>query len=270
MGLKISGHVISNVGEKKHANEDNYLINGSMNESSKPISETEWKSNENNKSFCYAAVFDGMGGGEGGQQASLIAAQEMQKMLDNVSEETGKEEIERLANQGILNANRRIVEERKTHSILGTTATVLCIQGDQAKLFHLGDSRAYLFRDNKLIQLTKDQTLAELKINAGIYSADHPEVERDKTMLTEYVGADETMVSLQSWESEWISLNPTDKLLLCSDGLHHLCVEEEIKHLLELNNKPEELADQLVCAALEKGGTDNITCLTVAIQAEEE
>lgn len=269
MGLKISGHVISNVGVKKYVNEDNYLINGSMNECSKPISETQWNQNSRNKSFSYAAVFDGMGGGEGGQQASLIAAQELQKMLDMVSVGMNKKEIERLANQGILNANRRIVEERKKHSILGTTATVLCIQGDQAKLFHLGDSRAYLFRDNKLIQLTKDQTLAELKISAGIYNADHPEVERDKNMLTEYVGADETMTSLKSWESDWISLNPTDKLLLCSDGLHHLCVEEELKDVLQLKKEPGELADLLVYSALKRGGTDNITCLTLALQAEE-
>lgn len=265
MEIKLSGHVISNVGVKKFSNEDNYLINGLMNTTSQPISEGAWKEERKGKGFRYAAVFDGMGGGACGQQASHIAAQELQKVLDKVHSGATEDTIDKLAKQGILNANRRIVEERKKHSILGTTATLLCILKNRAKLFHLGDSRAYLLQKNRLVQLSKDQTLAALKINAGIYTADNPAAQKDKNMLTEYVGADETLVSLRPLESGWISLNSSDKLLLCSDGLYHFCSDKEITEILQADALPEKTADRLICAALEHGGDDNITCLVVTV-----
>lgn len=270
MEIKLSGHVISNVGIKKIANEDNYLINNMMNEASLPISESQSEWNENSKYLYYAGVFDGMGGGACGQQASRFAAEEFTKILDKVPMGTAEQEIDKLAGKGFLSANRRILEERKHHAILGTTATLLCLRKNRAKLFHLGDSRAYLFRENRLVKLTKDQTLASMKLEAGIYQADDPEIERDKNFLTEYVGADETLTSLKPLESDWFSLQPSDKLLLCSDGLYHVCADEEIKAVLQLDKAAESLADKLVCAALKKGGTDNITCLVVTIQNNEE
>lgn len=270
MDIKISGHVISNVGIKKIANEDNYLINSMMNEASLPISEGEMKWNGNSKYLYYAGVFDGMGGGACGQQASRFAAEEFIKVLGKVPAGTTEQEIDRLACKGFLNANRRIVEERRHHSILGTTATLLCLQENYAKLYYLGDSRAYLLRDNRLVQLTKDQTLAAMKLEAGIYTADDPAIEKDKNLLTEYVGADETLTSLKPLESGWFSVNRSDKLLICSDGLYHFCSDEEIKSVLQMDATAEKLADKLICAALKKGGTDNITCLVVTIQNNEE
>lgn len=266
METRLSGHVISNVGVKKFANEDNYLINYLMNGTSRSISESEWKEERKRKYLYYAAVFDGMGGGAGGQWASHVAAEEFRKVLDKVPEGMPRAIIDKLANRAFSYTNRRIVEERKLHPILGTTATLLCVQGNRAKFFHIGDSRAYLFRQDEFSLLTRDQTLAEMKIQAGIYTADSPEAEKDKNLLTEYVGADETMTSLRPLESEWISLNPADKLLLCSDGLTHFCPDEEIKNVLQGDASPEELADRLVCTALEKGGKDNITCLVISVE----
>lgn len=264
MELKLSGYVSSNAGTKKHANEDNYLMNGVMNAASKLTSESAWKPLRR-KAFAYAAVLDGMGGGEGGQLASLLAAGELKTTLEKIDNPVMEEVADRVVYQGFLNANGRIVEERKKRSILGTTATVICIQGQKAKVYHLGDSRAYLLREGKLMQLTKDQTLAQLKIDAGIYNPGDVQIEKDKNLLTEYVGADETMISIRPLESNWLVLKPGDKILLCSDGLYHMCPDEQIKDILQVQAGCKELAERLVYKALEKGGTDNITCLVLQV-----
>ncbi len=263
--LNISAHVISNIGLKRIHNEDNYLINQSMNKTSQYVSEEELKTEKRMESWNWAAVFDGMGGGGHGEEASRIAAEEFMSHLLKTNIATTEEDIERIARQSFLEANCRIVKERQKKTILGTTATVLCFRQNRAKLFHLGDSRAYLLREGRLYQLTKDQTLANMKIEAGFYEAMSPEAERDRNLLTEYIGADETMTSLRPLESTWITLKTADKLLMCSDGLYHLCPDEEIREILLSGNVPSELADKLVYRALKKGGTDNITCLVLKV-----
>lgn len=263
--LNISAHVISNIGLKRIHNEDNYLINQSMNKTSEYVSEEELKSDKRRENWNWAAVFDGMGGGGYGEEASRIAAEEFRNHLLKVNVSTTEEEIERIARKSFLEANSRIVKERQKKTILGTTATVLCFRRNRAKLFHLGDSRAYLLREGRLYQLTKDQTLANMKIEAGFYDALSPEADKDRHLLTEYIGADDTMTSLRPLESTWITLKTADKLLLCSDGLYHLCPDEEIKEIMLSDNAPSELADKLVYRALKKGGTDNITCLVLKV-----
>lgn len=264
----ISGHVISNIGLRLPNNEDNYLINGSMNEGALSVSEDALNIDKRNRQWNWVAVFDGMGGGERGEIASRIAAEELKKSMEKAGPRASEEEIEILAQQGFLNANRRIVEERRKRSVLGTTGTLLCFRQNKAKLFYLGDSRAYLLREGRLYQLTKDQTLANLKIEAGIYKADCPEAQKDRHMLTEYIGADNTMTSLKPLESTWITLKAVDKMMLCSDGLHHLCSDQEIKEILLSDNEPKQLAKQLVGMALERGGTDNITDLVLTVRTE--
>lgn len=263
--MNISGHVISHLGVKKFANEDNYLMNDAMNDTSKPISEAAWQQDLKENYLYYAGVLDGMGGGECGQLASFLAARMLRQSFNKVAIPVTEEVIDKIAHQGFMNANCRIVEEQKKRSILGTTATVVCIQENRARVYHLGDSRAYLFRDGKLTQLTKDQTLAKLKIDAGIYGPEDPQAKKDKNMLTEYLGADATMTSIRPLQSKWISLQPSDKLLLCSDGLYHICSDEEIGAILQLKAEPKELTERLVCKALEKGGTDNITCMVIKV-----
>lgn len=259
----ITGYVVSNVGIKCPNNEDNYLLNELINETTQCISEARLIQDKKNKQWQWAGVFDGMGGGDRGEMASRMAAEELRTCLQKGCLNATESDIQNVVRQGYLNANRRIVEERKKHAILGTTATVLCFHEKRAKVFHLGDSRVYLLREGRFYQLTKDQTLATLKIEAGIYDANHPDVAKDSRRLTEFVGADETMEALTPVESEWLTLKAADRILLCSDGLSHLCTDEEIKNIMMSGNNPEELSNELVGAALRNGGTDNVTCLVL-------
>lgn len=258
--------VFTHVGCKRPNNEDNFLLNQTYNvDSVLEMSETISITNPILKWHC-AGVFDGMGGGENGELASRMASEEFQKIAEEMNTETLESDIDNMMRQAFLNANRRIVEEQLFHAMYGTTGTVVCTNGKNFKVFHLGDSRAYLWREETLYQITQDQTLAQLKISAGFYEADDPLVEKEKHQLTEYIGRDMTMEHLAPLESEWLELLPNDKILLCSDGLYDMCSDTEINDIIKKNNSIEEITKQLVTLALEHGGIDNITCLLLEIE----
>lgn len=263
-----SGCVISNIGLKRPNNEDNFLLDGNIREEAFDIDKRLLVGKRQKEDWQCAAVFDGMGGGENGERAAFFAAEEIRKILQKSKSDTTEATIEKLMRQSFLNANQRIVKERSCCSVLGTTAAVVCFQKNRLKAFHLGDSRVYLLRGERLYQLTKDQTLANLRVTAGCYNACSPEAERDSHFLTEYIGADETLVSLRPVESEWITVKPKDKLLLCSDGLYRGCRERRMKEILLGGRNAEELADALTCQALQAGGEDNITCVVLTVEAE--
>lgn len=263
-GVFWSGCVTTNIGLKRPNNEDNFLLNGEINAEAMSVCKRRAENGDNAGWQC-AGVFDGMGGGENGELASYYAASEVQKMMQKTGKYTTEETIETMTRQGFLNANQRIVEERVHRSVLGTTATVICFRRRRAKVFHLRDSRAYLVRDDRLYQITRDQTLATLRIEAGCYDVSSRDAERDSRLLTEYVGADETMTAITPMESEWINMRPSDKILLCSDGLYRMCSEKRIKEILLSGNSPEVMADTLIKEAMTEGGEDNITCVVLTV-----
>lgn len=255
----IAGVGISNVGKKRENNEDNFIIGNIYNRKSEMNMEVNHYAFQQGKWYCIA-VFDGMGGIDNGEMASLYAAEEFYKIQRKLAGRLSHEYIDKLARMGFFNANRRIVDKGKSGMIGGTTGTVLFTNGDEFKIYHMGDSRAYLMREKELIQLTKDQTLAALKIEAGFYEEDDQRVKADKHRLTEYIGMEKSDDSLNPQESEWIEFRKGDKLLLCSDGLYDMCSDEEIKEVL-LGIENENIGSKLVEKALENGGADNITCM---------
>lgn len=258
--------VSSNVGKHRPNNEDNFIIGEMWNSfSSDIVSDTIQKEIPFPEWLCIG-VFDGMGGGENGELASAFAAREFQKVFASVPVSVQTEELDEIVKTAIRSANRKIVEGNEISSILGTTATVICTDGKRFKVYHIGDSRAYLLRDNRLFQLTTDQTLATLKIQAGYYNEDDAEAEADRHKLTEYVGKDPTSAGIAPLESQWLELQPQDKLLLCSDGLYDLCPNAKIFALLNTDRSLREIADDLVNTALENGGLDNITCMIAGVQ----
>lgn len=259
-----SGAVISDVGCVRKNNEDNFVFWKNRNRDSVDrcrieVSFSDWSEGE----WHLACVFDGMGGGERGEVASNIAAEVFLDALKGLETSQTGAEVDLILRKAFLEANNRILSLREECPILGTTATVFCSNGRQFKLYHLGDSRAYLGREGALLQLTKDQTLAQMKIDAGIYREDDPLAQGDKHKLTEFIGRDRTKENLKPEESPWFSVQKGDRILLCSDGLTNLCRAEEIAGTLFDAPTPVEAVSKLVCAAKEKGGTDNITCIAL-------
>lgn len=257
----IRGFVSSDAGAVRPNNEDNYLLSRTWNRNSENKAEQELRACSLDFGWCYGAVFDGMGGGEKGEWASLVAAEEFEKILSSAGADTSGEEIDMLARQAFLNANRRIVEERESRAVYGTTGTLVCTDGMRFRIYHMGDSRACLFREGNLYQLTEDQTLAAMKVRLGFYQNEDECEEREKHQLTEYIGCDPTMEGLRPKESQWMKWEDGDRLLLCSDGLYDMCSQTEICDVMNSSDSMKQTVNQLVGLAIRHGGRDNITCM---------
>lgn len=264
------GHVTSHPGLSAAKNQDNYLFLDRWNQDQEGRCEDTLKKDAEEDVWQCAGVFDGIGNGQRGEEASEIAARTFGENLSRLSLQLSKEEVEKLAIESFQEANKNIVDRGTRYTITGTTGTLLCTNGDCFGVFHMGDSRAYLFRQGELKRLTKDQTLASLKIQAGIYEEKDPLAQKEKHQLLEYIGCDTNLAGAKPQESGWLDLKEQDKLLLCSDGLYDMCTEEEIAAVLEEEKEPEKAVRKLVERALWHGGQDNITCLVLIAKERGE
>lgn len=250
----------SDVGKIRTNNEDNFVVDNIINTVSEKKNKHTFKLKCDDYWLCLG-VFDGMGGAENGELASLFAAQIFKAGFCNIKRNCDYQEIDDAVRRAFFNANRRIVEERVNRPVCGTTGTVIMTDGIVFKIYHIGDSRAYLYRNSVLYQLTQDQTVAELKRRAGFDEEDILEVENHQ--LTEFIGADESLTGLTPIESKWMELKSEDKVLLCTDGLSDMCSGNEIIQILR-NIETSKVVHFLINKALDKGGKDNITCLLLS------
>lgn len=259
-----SGSVVSDVGCIRSNNEDNYVLEKYMNDNSSDHSEVSVSFSDASGVWQFAGVFDGMGGGEMGELASHDTAAIFLEAFGRLNGSPSKTEVDLCIRKAFLEANNRIVALQREYKIFGTTGTLLCSNGVEFKIYHLGDSRAYLVREDELLLLTKDQTLAQMKLEVGMYREDDPAAEADKHKLTEYIGRDWTRENIKPVESHWIPIQASDCVLLCSDGLYDMCANEEIVSIIRGNGTTEEKAASLVQKAISRGGEDNITCVVVS------
>ena len=257
------GCAISHVGCIRQNNEDNYVLGRYINGNMANYSHISMRSEDDLGTWKIAGVFDGMGGGEKGEIASYATAKLFSNMRNEIAAESDKSSIDTIFRESFLRANNQIVEMRKENGVCGTTGTVLCTNGQEFKIYHLGDSRAYLLRGFDFLQLTKDQTLAQLKRDTGLIAEDESESELDKNKLTNYIGRDLAGKYLNPIESQWIPLEDGDCILLCSDGLYNTCTSGEIKAVLTESKNIEERCEKLIEFALSREGSDNITCVVL-------
>lgn len=255
------GTVVSDTGRVRRNNEDNYLLGMRINENCEKSSEAALFIPSPPFGWNLVGVFDGMGGGEKGELAALLAAQEFRGAARELASVPTGEAADGILRRAFRNANNRVVALQSQYGIYGTTGTVICTDGNVFKIYHIGDSRAYLLRDQELFRLTRDHTLAQMKLDAGFYREDDPQVERDKHKLTEYIGRDETGENMCPEESQWIPIAAGDSILLCSDGLYDMCADGEIRRILNLGAENRIKTTMLVERALERGGVDNVTCV---------
>lgn len=204
-------------------------------------------------------VADGMGGHRGGNVASQIAV----------------ETIERLGGEGrgsladhVRDANRAVWErsvEDQRLSGMGTTVTAIQVDDDSIALAHVGDSRGYLLRDGLLRQLTTDHTLVARMVQSGEITEEEAEVHPHRNVMTRALGTDEQV----EVDEDSIALVDGDRLLLCSDGLTGMVTEDQIQAILETSEQPQQAADRLVKAANRAGGIDNITVVVLDAIGED-
>jgi serine/threonine protein phosphatase PrpC len=209
-------------------------------------------------------VADGMGGHKGGKQASELAVTTVdERCLPAQCGTDPAQDISRLV-EAVRDANRRIVARAAQDSDLsrmGTTLVALLLDGiGQGAVVHVGDSRAYRLRDERLELLTTDHTLvSDLLRNHDISEAEasaHPY----RHVLTRALGAGGEV----SPDVRQLDVRSGDLYLLCSDGVSGMLSEAEIKEILVTNgDDPEAVCRELIAAANQAGGKDNATAITV-------
>lgn len=267
MGPAFKAHVISDLGRAHRKNADNCLLGNQINEACANGFVLSVEESNAHKPWHIAGVFDGISSGENAENASKEAATIFQRVTDSLNETTTEEKADQLIRAAFLDAGRSISRMKPFGNGMGTTGTVLCTNLNVFKVFHLGDSRAYLLRNHRLSQLTRDQTLAQLKLDAGLYEKCSSEIQSDSHILTDYIGRNPDGYPV---ESQWVSVQKNDSILLCSDGLYDMCTDSEIIKIMQETCNAQEHAQKLVDAALEKGGMDNITCIVIHFSQEGE
>ena len=242
---------LSDVGCVRDNNEDNFLLRGSINDSSSShahanadLKPGEW--------HCLG-LFDGMGGIAGGEIASKETAQVFRASADQFPGKSPSE-IQELMRQAFSKANEQINAARSANKVGGTTATIALLRDKTLKLFHVGDSRAYLITRHSIQQLSEDQTLAQMEAKMNVKNIP----EEDKHKLTCFVGMD-SRYKMTIFETDLLQVKSGNYLLLCSDGLSDLCTNKEIFKIVHAAATPAAGAQALVKQAKQNGGYDNVT-----------
>ena len=206
-------------------------------------------------------VADGMGGEASGEVASQICALTVPKRLyENLKSlgQVSEANFVHLLRESIEHANQLIHEKAQSDPIyrgMGTTATAAALFGPYLFVAQVGDSRAYLIRQNELTQLTRDQTFLNYLKEIGVEVPADPEMDSRKSILTQAVGSSESV----NVKVTYAKVRQGDSLLLCSDGLYNMVPATDI---LATVKGAEPLADKcksLIEQANAKGGSDNIT-----------
>ncbi len=206
------------------------------------------------------AVADGMGGAQAGEVASRIAAGAFEPGVE--PEEAGEGQLEQIV-QGANREIHELAQRDASRAGMGTTLTAALVQDDEVSFAHVGDSRAYLFRDGELKRLTKDHSLVEELRRQGRLTDEQAEEHPQRSIITRALGPEaEVNVDTMTFPAR-----SGDVFLICSDGLTTMVNEEEIKRILTESRSLRAGVSNLVDAANRAGGRDNITA--VAFKVEE-
>lgn len=203
-------------------------------------------------------VADGMGGHAGGSRASRLTVEIMSSAVPELlgSGEAGKDALRKSTGR----AHEAVLKEAAGTaglSGMGTTVVAALVDGPDVTLVNVGDSRAYVLRSDKLEQVTDDHSLVAEMVRRGELTSGEAEEHPQRNVLTRAVGSGaEPQADIFT-----VSCNSGDVLLLCTDGLHGVVPDREIRRILEADWSLDARCDALVDAALDAGGPDNVTVL---------
>jgi protein phosphatase len=227
----------TDTGRQRTANEDSFFVRGPL-----------------------FAVADGMGGAQAGEVASRMAAEAFEPA------ERGDEPPEAFLRTVAESANRQInslAAHDSSRSGMGTTLTAVLVDGDEVAIGHVGDSRAYRFRDGELSLLTADHSLVEELRRQGRLTDEQAEVHPQRSIITRALGPEPEV----EVDTLTVRGRPDDVYLICSDGLTTMLKDDRVAAILAEASTLEETTTWLVNEANEAGGRDNIT--VVAFRLEE-
>ena len=215
-----------------------------------------------------AVLADGMGGYNAGEVASNMATSfictELGRWLREASAQASDQDVRRAMDICVDNANRAIFNAANSnpqYAGMGTTLVVALFRDGRLLVGHVGDSRAYRLRAGRLQQITRDHSLLQEQIDAGLITPEQAAFSANKNLVTRAVGVEDTVLL----ETHQHDVQPGDVYLLCSDGLSDMLDDSTIAQILQSHESLQTLCTSLIEAANDAGGKDNISVILVRV-----
>lgn len=209
-------------------------------------------------------VADGMGGHRGGATASRLAAETVKAQF--LGSETT--DIPSALRESLARANSRIFHEAQSNPDLrgmGTTTSALAVRNGQGWFAHVGDSRIYLLRGDEIRQLTDDHSLVATMVREGLLTSAEAETHPRRNVLQRSMGvAEDVEIDVRGP----FELREGDTFILCSDGLHGVVKEPELREIAKM--PIDVAADEFLRRALERGAPDNVTVIVARVEATDD
>jgi protein phosphatase len=256
----------TDVGQVREHNEDNFIV-ADLTKESRGLMESDRVQTVGDRGTLMG-VCDGMGGAAAGEVASQLAVDIVYQRMAIGSAPADHDGLAARLVHAIESAGLRIFSEAKldrTRRGMGTTSTVAALLDDHLFLGQVGDSRGYILRGDRLVQVTRDQSLVNQLIEAGQLTEEEAETFEHNNIILQALGtADSVQVDLT-----YVLLRRGDTLLLCSDGLSGMVRNDEIREILRTLDDPLEACKMLTDRANQAGGHDNITVVVAKFEGDD-
>lgn len=217
----------------------------------------------------FFAVADGVGGGNSGEIASCQALESLVEYLEEYNiDQVEVKDLERFLRDAFDSVNKRVLGTSLTDINcrgMATTLVTVYIRGRVAYFCNVGDSRAYICRKGRIVQVTEDHTYVNTLLRAGIISKKQAKNHEDKNAITRAIGAD-IGVNLDFFAMD---IKAEDIIILCSDGLYGELTDKDIMKVVTGSQTMEEAVTKLVEEANNMGGRDNISAICIKVSEED-
>jgi protein phosphatase len=255
----------TDVGQVREHNEDNFLV-ADLTKQSRGLMEVD-RAQVVGARGTVLGVCDGMGGAAAGEVASQLAVDIVYEKMIAGEPPTSRDDLAARLVTAIETAGMRIFSDAKADRSrrgMGTTATIAALVDDHLFLGQVGDSRGYLLRGERLVQVTRDQSLVNQLIEAGQLTEEEAETFEHNNIILQALGTAESV----QVDLTFVELRRGDALLLCSDGLSGMVRNDEIREVLRTIDEPLEACRELTDRANQAGGHDNVTVVIARFEGD--
>jgi serine/threonine protein phosphatase PrpC len=262
-GIRVRLFGRTDVGQIREHNEDNFLV-ADLTRKSRSLMEGDRIQNVSERGTLMG-VCDGMGGAAAGEVASQLAVDIIYEKLTSGDPPRNHDDLARRLVNAVEEAGGRIFGEARadrTRRGMGTTATIAALLDGRLFVAQVGDSRAYVLRGDKFVQVSRDQSLVNQLIEAGQLTEEEAETFEHNNIILQALGTAETV----QVDLTYVDLRKGDTLLVCSDGLSGMVRADEMREVLLNHREPFDACKELVDRANRAGGHDNITVIVAVFE----
>lgn len=211
------------------------------------------------------ALSDGMGGHQAGEVASALVLESLRNALADQTQGPAQGPVKEKLEAAVHRANHAVLNSARSaaHHGMAATLTAILVYGVDAYITEVGDSRAYLLREGRLRQITRDQSFVQLMVDSGAMTPEEARKSPNRNVILQAVGLkSELRVAIAR-----LALRASDRLLLCSDGVTNLVSDDELRDILS-DSDPRMACETMIALANERGGDDNETAIVADVSGD--